>query len=517
MPAKPVCVLLVEDDDDDFVFVSDLFRETQGQHALERVATYGEGLAAMQANCHDVYLLDFRLGSQTGLDLMKEARARGCHGPVILLTGQEDRQIDLDAMRAGATDYLPKSQINAPLLERSVRYALERERIGRSLRQAQKMEAVGRLAGGVAHDFNNMMTIVTGYSDLLLQKLGRDDPVALIIQEIKKAGERSAALTRRLLAFSRQQMLTLQAVNLNWLVAELEKMLRPLIGDNIRMVTSLDSGVCPVKVDPGQMEQALINLAVNARDAMAQGGTLTIETKALILNEKTAQVRPEIPRGQYALLAIRDTGCGMDAQTQAHIFEPFFTTKPLGQGTGLGLATVYGIIKQFDGYIYVASQQGQGTTFSIFLPCAEGPAHPGSPPAESQSLPLGKETILLVEDEPSLRAMMGMVLSGNGYRVLEAGNGQDALALLGKHQGPIHLLVTDVVMPEMGGRELARRFAFLYPKARVMYLSGYTEDAVIRQGVLDANMPFLQKPFSAEALAKKVREVLNREVAEAPR
>jgi signal transduction histidine kinase len=377
------------------------------------------------------------------------------------------------------------------------------------LRQAQKLEAIGSLAGGVAHDFNNLLTIINGYSEIIGSQLPADSPVRDLVREIGQAGERAASLTRQLLAFSRKQVLEPKVFNLNAIVTDTAKMLRRLIGEDIELNTTLEPGLRRVRADPGQLEQVLINLAVNARDAMPQGGKLTIETANAELHETYTHAYADLPPGPYVMMAVSDTGCGMDEATKARIFEPFFTTKGPGKGTGLGLATVYGIVKQSEGHVAVYSEPGRGTTFKIYLPVAEervpsGKSHPGLQPARP-----GTETILLAEDEPALQALARHVLQSHGYTVLEAGQGDKALRIAQDYKGTIHLLVTDVVMPAMSGRQLAERLAANRPGVKVLYLSGYTDDAVVRHGVLQAETAFLQKPFTPGALAQKVREVLD--------
>jgi two-component system cell cycle sensor histidine kinase/response regulator CckA len=388
-----------------------------------------------------------------------------------------------------------------------------RRRLEEQLRQAQKMEAVGRLAGGIAHDFNNLLTVINGYSGLLLDALTGDDSRRDLAAEVLRAGERAAALTRQLLAFSRQQVVAPRLLDLNSVVADMEKMLRRVIGEDVELATSLQPGLRPIKADPGQVEQVLMNLAVNARDAMPQGGRLTIETRNVNLDESYVRVRPDVRPGPYVLLAVSDTGHGMTAEVKARLFEPFFTTKEAGLGTGLGLATVYGIVKHSGGHIEVYSEPGAGTTFKVYLPRAEGVGKPGRSYQGEMVSPQGSETILVAEDEEGVRSLICAVLRGQGYLVLEAGNGEEALALCERHEGPIDLLVTDVVMPGLGGRQLAERLAGLHPRCfpqvRVLYLSGYTDDAVVRHGVLHEQVHFLQKPFSPVALAQKVREVLD--------
>ncbi len=383
----------------------------------------------------------------------------------------------------------------------------ERKRLEDQFRQAQKMEAVGQLAGGVAHDFNNFLTIITGYSELLLERLGPEDGQRANLEQIKRAGERAAALTRQLLAFSRRQVLVPQDLDLNAIVADIDKMLRRLIGEHIELVTIRQEGLGKVRSDPGQIEQVIMNLAVNARDAMPQGGKLTIETANVQLDEEYARRHALVTPGRHVLLAVSDTGCGMDAATQAHVFEPFFTTKGEGRGTGLGLATVYGIVKQSGGHICVYSEVGKGTSVKLYLPHVGQDVRVVEPKKEAE-IPRGSETILLVEDEAALRMLVRELLESKGYRVIEARHGPDALFVCEQHKGPIHLLLTDVVMPEMNGRELAERLAPFHREMKVLYMSGYTDDAIVHHGVLDAGMGFLQKPFSRNTLARKVREVL---------
>ncbi|HEX8843853.1 MAG TPA: response regulator [Pyrinomonadaceae bacterium] len=387
----------------------------------------------------------------------------------------------------------------------------KRKHLEEQLRQSQKMEAVGRLAGGIAHDFNNLLTAITGYSDLTLKRLRAEDPLRRNVEEIKKAGDRAASLTRQLLAFSRKQVLQPKVLDLNAVVSDMEKMLGRLIGEDIELQTALSSELGSVRADPGQIEQVLLNLAVNARDAMPHGGNLIIETENVSLNEGYTTRHIAVKPGAYVMLAVSDTGCGMNEETQSRIFEPFFTTKEVGKGTGLGLSTVYGIVKQSGGNIWVYSEVGVGTAFKIYLPRVEEAAQEYKPGHEVKEPLDGTEIILLAEDDERVRNLVREVLEGYGYRVLEAEAGGAALSVAERHGGPIHLLLTDVVMPKMSGRELADRLVQSRPGMKVLYMSGYTDESIVHHGVLDAGTPFIQKPFEPEALARKVRELLDEE------
>jgi PAS domain S-box-containing protein len=386
----------------------------------------------------------------------------------------------------------------------------ERKQLAEQLRQAQKMEAVGRLAGGIAHDFNNVLMVIRGYSELLHDKLRGTDRLSAMTGEIQQAADRATGLVRQLLAFSRKQVLQPQVLSLNTVVTNIEKMLQRLIGEDIELATALTPSLGCVKADPGQLEQAIMNLAVNARDAMPDGGRLTIETSDVDLDESYAQQRLGARPGSFVLLAVTDTGHGMDKETQARIFEPFFTTKEKGKGTGLGLATVYGIVKQSGGYIWVYSEPGQGTTFKVYFPRvreAEEPAVLPEPVAETVTPRQNNRTALLVEDEALLRSLERQYLEASGYTVLEAKSGAEAIQVAGEHKGPIALLMTDVVMPGMSGRALAEQIAERRPGIKILYVSGYPDQTIARHGVLESNMHFLQKPFSAESLKRKLEEL----------
>ena len=385
----------------------------------------------------------------------------------------------------------------------------ERRVLEEQFRQAQKMEAVGRLAGGVAHDFNNLLMVVSGYTEVLLENTDQTNPMYPKIEAIQQATDRATTLTRQLLAFSRKQLLELKVVDMNAIVADIERLLRPLIGENIELVTKPAANLGRTRADAGQIEQVIMNLVVNSKDAMPEGGKITIQTANVNLDDAWRREYSYIQPGPYVMLAISDNGQGMNKETQSRIFEPFFTTKEKGKGTGLGLSTVYGIVKQSGGYVFAQSEIGHGTTFRIYFPRVEDAAEPINQSQTAKTSLRGSETVLLVEDEESVRQLVRETLSARGYNVLEADDGQKALAIAASHTGPIHMLVTDVVMPGMSGRELAKHLAQTHPQTKVLYLSGYTEDAIVHQGVLDSGTAFLQKPFTLQMLSRKVREVLN--------
>ena len=387
----------------------------------------------------------------------------------------------------------------------------ERRALEQQLRQSQKMEAVGRLAGGIAHDFNNLLMVISGYSEFLLERLGDEPRLRGPAQEIASAAERASSLTRQLLAFSRKQMLAPRIVSLNDVATENLKMLTRMIGEDIDLVLVPGPGLWPVRADAGQIEQVIMNLAVNARDAMPSGGKLTIETSNVTLDDEYARFHAPVRPGDYVMVAISDTGAGMDSDTQSHIFEPFFTTKGT-KGTGLGLSTVYGIVKQSGGYIWVSSEVGRGTTFKIYLPRVASVGEPAAlvaTPVEFKKVEPGTETILLVEDEANLRYLARQYLEKQGYKVIEAADGAVAMQIAVAHEAVIHLLLTDVIMPGMNGRELAQRISEIRPNVKILYMSGYTENVIGHNGMLDAGIRLLQKPFNLRDLKSKVREVLD--------
>jgi signal transduction histidine kinase len=465
-----------------------------------------------------VILADYTIPGFGGMAALQIAKQEAPYVPLIIVTGSLDEETAVECIKAGAADYVLKNNlIRLPPAVRAALALAESKARSRSLEGqlllSQKMEAIGRLAGGIAHDFNNILTAIGGYSDLLLADLPPDDARRGDVEEIHRATARAAALTQQLLAFSRRQVLQPKIVDLNALVSDIEKMLRRLIGEDILFAIVLHPRLGNVRADPGQIEQVIVNLAVNARDAMPNGGRLTIETRNVELDESYAIDHPTVIPGRYVLLAVSDTGIGMDDETKARIFEPFFTTKERGKGAGLGLATVYGIVQQTGGHIWPYSEAGKGTTMRVYLPRVDQPADPIARPGDAAPGALrGSETILLVEDEAPVRSVTRQLLERNGYTVREAADGPAALALLDGEAGPeqVDLLLTDVIMPGMSGRELADQLLVRHPQLRVLFMSGYTGDAVVRHGMLQPGLAYLEKPFRPPTLLRKVREVLDR-------
>jgi two-component system, cell cycle sensor histidine kinase and response regulator CckA len=617
-PARgPVKVLLVDDDREDYLITRDLIADIEGDgYALDWVENFDAALAALRRRQHDVCLVDYRLGARTGLELIDQARQDGIQMPMILLTGQGEHEVDLEAMRAGAADFLVKSQINAVSLERSVRYAIERSRaeaeiqklaafvrfnpnpvmefdeqaglayfndaarnvaqslgcdsptallpvetasivreclatgqnrlslqtlVGQrtlswsffpipgsrvvhcyasdlterllleaQLRQAQKMEAVGQLAAGVAHDFNNILTIIQGHASLLASSHAAASPCLRPLREIQGAAERAGNLIRQLLMFSRKQILQPRSLDLNAVILSVASVLRRTLEEHIRLQVITAERLPPIHADPALLEQMVMNLAVNARDAMPHGGLLMIVTRLAQVSEEVARQNAEARPGDFVCLTVSDTGCGMSPATLSHVFEPFFTTKEVGKGTGLGLASVYGSVKQHKGWVEVQSELGRGTAFNIYLPTVAqpdltGPVRPVSPPAPRN----GHETILVVEDEPALRELVVEILEWHGYHVLSAASGAQALEIWKAQRDKVSLLVTDMVMPGMTGRELALRLQGANPSLRVIYTSGYSPGMAGKDLALLEGFNFLPKPYPPTKLTELVRECLD--------
>jgi PAS domain S-box-containing protein len=429
--------------------------------------------------------------------------------------GNVFRGIFVDRKKSGETFYVEKTI--APVRDGNGKIThfiscdrdlSERRKLEAELQQAQKMDAIGKLAGGVAHDFNNLLMVISAYAELALDALKAEHPLRNNVQEILAASRRAADLTRQLLAFGRKQMQALQLLDLNWVIEDISKMLPRLIGEDIQLVVAPGRNLGKVKADPVQIEQIIMNLAANARDAMPGGGKLTIETAGVVLDDDYLQRHSIVPPGDYVLMAVTDSGQGIPPEHINHIFEPFYTTKEEGKGTGLGLATVYGIVKQNSGFIWVYSEPGLGTTFKIYLPCMQAASGREQPLKTAEGFQGGNETLLLVEDEAAVRRSEREFLTLCGYTVLEAENGKDALQVARGYLGPIHLMVSDVVMPQMGGAQLAGQLAAERPTMKALFVSGYAENTVLRHGVIDVKTHFLQKPFSLKALARKIREIL---------
>ena len=462
-------------------------------------------------------VLDYRLRKMDGKQFLSELSARGVSVPFLAPTGHGDERVAVELMKLGAKDYIVKDAQFLDLLPAAVSRTLsllatERrvEELEERLRQSQKMEAIGTLAAGVAHDFNNLLTTIIGYSELALSRLSSVDPLRKDVEEIHTAGRRAARLTRQLLTFSRKQVVQPRAFDLAELVLGIEQMLRRMIREDVRLVTEAVDGPAWIKADPAQIEQVLLNLAVNARDAMPNGGTLTIRTSLSELPPSLVGEAPPADPGKHVSLVVSDNGFGMDPKTMGRIFEPFFTTKEVGKGTGLGLSTVYGIVKQASGRIQLESAPGKGTTFRIWFPRHEEEELPrlaatGTASAQGPCT----ETILVVEDSDILLGLVRSILESEGYQVLAAGQGEEALRVFREFQGPIRLLLTDVVMPYMNGWELAERVRALRPEVKILFMSGYPEKEVEADGSLPIREPFLQKPFSPKALKEKVRGILD--------
>jgi two-component system, cell cycle sensor histidine kinase and response regulator CckA len=531
---QPLRVLLLEDDKSDAQLTIHALRPLASGAHVDLAVTRKEFAELLAGHEYDIVLADYGLPNWTGMEALRELRRLGFDTPLIVVTGELGDERAVECVKAGAADYVLKGNLarlpiavdravaekhsrdatvlSQELLEQFRITALtdmtERRALENQFRQAQKMEAVGRLAGGVAHDFNNLLTVILSYADMLIEGVAPHDPRADDLGEIRKAAVTAGSLTRQLLAFSRQQVIEPRLLDLNEVVASSEKMLRRLIGEDIDVRTALLPTPLTVMIDPGQLEQVMMNLAVNARDAMPTGGRLTLETESVTLDADYARDHWPAHAGRFAMLAVSDTGSGMDEQTRSHIFEPFFTTKSIGKGTGLGLATVYGIVKQSNGFIWVYSEIDHGTSFKIYLPLLDEAPEQYATKPELTAPRMGTETVLLAEDAEGVRAAARQILERYGYSVLEAPNGTVALRMA-ENASKIDLLLTDVVMPEMSGRELASRFSKLKPNAKVLFMSGYTDDAIIRHGVLRPGTAYLQKPFSPETLARKAREVLD--------
>jgi len=518
---KVLRALIADDSENDVLLLLRLLRKAGYEPVYERVWNAPAMKAALQRQTWDIVISDYEMPNFGGFEALQLLKESGHDLPFILVSAVVSEETAVAAMKAGAHDYIMKRNLArlAPAIERELLEAQTRaarkaaeaalRQSEEQLRQAQKLEAVGRLAAGVAHDFNNILTAITGHSELLLRQLTADDPRRKNAEQIEQAATMAAALTRQLLTFSRKQVLEPRVLEPNAVILNIKKMLRRLIGEDIEFRTSLDSAAGHIKADPGHIEQVIMNLAVNARDAMPNGGKLVISTANIRLDKNQLNNVPELCAGDYVMIAIADTGTGMSEEVKAHLFEPFFTTKPPGKGTGLGLATCFGIVKQNNGLIHVQSELGQGTTFKIYFPLVQPVPEPPRVRLMPTAAAGGNETVLLVEDEPVVRELAVGTLRENGYTVVAACNGVEGLRLARQHDGKIDLVLTDVFMPVMGGKEMADALLASRPDTKILFTSGYTEDALGHHGLRRPGIGFLQKPYVTATLARKVREVLD--------
>ncbi len=525
----PLRLVLVEDSEDDaFLLLHELQRG--GYDVTSRRVDTAAGLrSALSDGPWDLVVSDHGLPQFSAPQALQMVRAEAPDLPFIIVSGTMGEDVAVAAMKAGAADYLVKGKLSrlVPAVQRELADATDRRQHARAqetlrqaeqrLRQVLKMEAIGRLAGGVAHDFNNLLTAILGYCELLQAKIPAHAEERSDLDAIQKAGDRAAALTRQLLAFSRQQVLEPRVSDFNDIVCNVEKLLRRMLGADIELVTELDPSIGHVRVDPGQMEQVLVNLAVNARDAMPSGGQLSVRTCARVFTEPCWICGAELHPGCYMVITVTDTGTGMPPEVTRQIFEPFFSTKGEGQGTGLGLSTVYGIIKQSNGFIFVDSEPGRGTTFEIYLPCVDAPLDATRLESNEIRSVEGSETILLVDDDGGVRDLVRRALTEAGYQVLCASDGMEAAAVADAHTGTLDLLITDLVMPRMGGPELAEHLVADRPDLAVLYISGYTDRREWKLEASQTRRSYLQKPFTPSLLTRRVREMLEASAHGAPK
>ena len=512
---SPLHILHLEDDPKDAELIQSTLEAKGIACETTCVQNQDDFVAALEQGGIDLILSDFSLPAFDGLSAAEIVRTRWPATPLILVSGSLGEERAIDSLKSGATDYVLKGRLSrlVPAVRRAmleVDERAERRRLEAQLIEAQKMEVIGHLASGIAHDFNNILAVIMGYNDMLTAKLEPDNPLRKYTDEVRHASDRAAGLTRQLLVFSRKQTVQNVVLDLNDVVTGLEKMLHRLINENIAMQIIFGQHLWHIKADTGYLGQVLMNLVINACDAMFDGGKLTIATDNIILDETHTCKYPGAKPGDYVMLSMNDTGCGMSDEVKTHLFEAFFTTKPPGEGTGLGLATCRTIVEQCAGHIEVASELDQGTTFKIYFPRAEQPLDAVAKPVQIGPMSRGTETLLVVEDDPAVRHLACGVLEAQGYQVLPASNGQDALHVAYRHKGPpISLVITDVIMPLMGGKAMAEWLKTTYPDLKILFTSGYTHDAIARQGVSDARIEFLAKPYTPAMLAGKVREMLD--------
>lgn len=516
MVSRPLRVLIIEDSEDDaLLLVRKLGHEGGYNPSYTRADTLEGFKKALTEPEWDIIISDHSMPHFSALHALQTLRESQLDIPLVIVSGTIEPEAAVAAMKAGASDYIMKDDLTrlVPAIERELREARSRreKRLAEDrFLQAQKIESIGRLAGGIAHDFNNILTAILGYANLLAEAADKSRAWRDDVEEIRRAAERAAGLTRQLLAFSRRQALQLRVVDLNAEFTDLEKMLRRTLGEDIEWAVSLASGLKHVKADPGQIQQVVMNLVVNARDAMPHGGKLTVETENVDLLEPRVETDFIIPPGAYVALTVGDTGAGITGEVRSHLFEPYFTTKEKGKGSGLGLAVIYGIVKQSGGYIAVNSVPGKGAAFKIYFPKAEGTAGAKAAEPAARESQQASETVLFVDDDQTVRTLVRRVLRQHGYTILEAGRGDEALDLARRHTATVHLLLTDMVLPDINGLELARRISSLHPEAKLLLISGYL-DRDFGDFSLDEKIPFLPKPFTPAALEKMVREVLDRQ------
>lgn len=512
---SPLRILHLEDNPDDAALIRYTLESGGVPCAITCVNCHADFVAALKGSSFDLILSDYTLPNFDGLSAIAIVRIHWPDLPVILVSGTVGEDFAIESLRSGATDYVLKSRLSrlVPAVRRAMREVeerAERRHLEAQFIEAQKMEVIGQLAAGVAHDFNNILGVIMGYSDIMLMQLPPEDPLRNYVGEIRRASERAAGLTLQLLVFGRKQTVQPVVVDLNVVLRDLEQMLVRLIDENISL--SIVPGTQPGRImaDPGYIGQVLMNLVVNARDAMPNGGKLSITTSQVTLDADFARSHPDVTPGDYMMLSVSDTGTGMTEEVKARLFEAFFTTKPAGKGTGLGLATCQTIVQQSGGHMTVHSEPGKGSLFQVYFPCVDQPLQVAPPSEPSGPLKRGTETVLVVEDDPAVRHLAAEVLQTQGYTVLPAINGQDGLNVACVHQGaPIRLVVTDVIMPQMGGKVMAEWLRATYPDLKILFTSGYTDDAIAHHGVLDAGVEFLPKPYTPATLTRKVRELLD--------
>ncbi|MDI1312092.1 response regulator [Prosthecobacter sp.] len=512
---SPLRILHLEDDPADAALIR-FSLETGGiPCAITCVHSHADFVAALESTRFHLILSDYTLPAFDGMAAITLVRAKWPDLPVILVSGTMGEDFAIDSLKSGATDYVLKSRLSrlVPAVRRAmqdVAERAERRQLEAQFIEAQKMEVIGQLAAGVAHDFNNILGVIMGYSDIMLMQLPPADPMRNYLEEIRRASERAAGLTLQLLVFGRKQTVQPVVIDLNVVLRDLEQMLQRLIDENISLSLVPATQPGQILADPGYIGQVLMNLVVNARDAMPNGGKLTITTSKVTLDESCRHTHPDLTPGDYMMLSVSDTGTGMTAEVKARLFEAFFTTKPAGKGTGLGLSTCHTIVQQSGGFMNVHSEPGKGTLFQVHFPCVDQPLAVAPPSAPTGPLPRGTEALLVVEDDPAVRHLAAEVLQTQGYAVLSANNGQDGLNVAHAHQGPpISLVVTDVIMPLMDGKVMAEWLKVTYPGLKVLFTSGYTDDAIAHHGVLEAGVEFLPKPYTPASLTRKVRELLD--------